>query len=77
MSLVEIKDSVAQLADREKGDLAAWLLDSLPPHSAEDASADSIAEASHRRDELDSGRVQPMRADEFWAAIERERASWK
>ncbi len=77
MSLLEIKESVAQLEDTEKGNLAAWLLDSLPPHGAEDASADSIAEASRRRDELDSGRVQTIRADEFWAAIERERASWK
>jgi hypothetical protein len=77
MSLLEIKESVAQLADTEKGDLAAWLLDSLPPHGTEDASADSLAEASRRRDELDSGRVQPLRTDEFWAAIERERASWK
>ena len=77
MSLAEIKESVAQLTDREKGDLAASILDCLPPHSTEDASADSIAEASRRRSELDSGRVQPMRADEFWAAIERERAAWK
>ena len=77
MSLMELKESAAQLAETEKGDLAAWLLDSLPPHGAGDASADSIAEASRRREELDSGRVQPMRADEFWAAIERERASWK
>lgn len=77
MSLLELKKSAAQLADTEKGALAAWLLDSLPPHGEEDALHDSIVEASRRRDELDSGRVQPMRADEFWAAIERERASWK
>jgi hypothetical protein len=77
VSLAEIKESLAQLPDREKGDLAVWLLDSLPPHGVEDASADSLAEASRRRDELESGRVKAIRADEFWAAIESERASWK
>jgi hypothetical protein len=77
MSLLEIQESVAQLPDEDRGRLAVWLLDSLPPHNTEDAAADSLADAVRRRDELDSGRVQPLRADEFWAAIERERASWK
>ena len=77
MSLLEIKESVAQLADEDRGRLAAWLLDSLPPHSAEDAAADSLADAVRRRDELDSGRVQATNADDFWAAIEREQATWK
>jgi len=77
MSLAELKESVAQLTDREKGDLAASILDCLPPHGTEDAADDSIAEAAHRRGELDSGRAQSVRADEFWAAIESERASWK
>ena len=48
-----------------------------PLDGAEDATADSLADAVRRRDELDSGRVQTISADEFWAAIERERASWK
>jgi hypothetical protein len=77
MSLLEIKESAARLADQEKGALAAWLLDSLPPHSGEDASADSLREAARRRDELNSSQVQPLGADEFWAAVERERSSWK
>jgi hypothetical protein len=77
MSLAEIKKSVAQLADAEKVALTAWLLDSLPPHNSEDASTDSLHEAAHRRDEMDSGKVRPLGAAEFWAAIERERASWK
>jgi hypothetical protein len=76
MSLLEIKQSVTQLPETEKGNLAAWLLDSLPPHSSEDAAVDSLHEAARRREELDSGRVRPVSADEFWAAIERERASW-
>jgi hypothetical protein len=62
---------------KTKGRLAGWQLDSLPPHGPEDAAADSLADAVRRRDELDSGRVQPVSADAFWAAIERERATWK
>lgn len=69
MSLLEIKESVAQLADRDKGSLAAWLLDSLPPHGTEDAAADSLADAVRRRDELDSGRAQAVSADEFWTRL--------
>jgi hypothetical protein len=77
MSLSQIKDAVAELPDKERGALAAWLLHSLPPNNGEDASADSIAEAVRRRGELDSGRVREVSADEFWASIERERSSWK
>ena len=77
MSLAEIKQSATRLEEREKGDLAAWLLDSLPPHSDDDAAADSLHEATRRREELDSGSAQAMSADEFWATIERERRSWK
>lgn len=77
MSLVEIKESATRLPDIEKGDLAVWLLDSLPPHGADDASTDSIKEASRRREELDSGKVQCVTSEEFWAEIDRESASWK
>jgi len=77
MSLLEIKESVAQLGDRDKGNLAAWLLDSLPPHGPEESAADSLADAVHRRNELDAGRAQVVSADDFWAAVERERAAWK
>ena len=77
MSLSELKQSMTQLPDVEKGNLAAWLLDALPPHSSEDASSESLDEAVRRREQLDSGQIKPLAADEFWAAIERERASWK
>ena len=77
MSLTEIKHAADELPDRERGSLAAWLLESHPPHNGEDASAAGIAEAVRRREELDSGRGQSVSADEFWAAIARERASWK
>jgi hypothetical protein len=77
MSLNQIKDAVAELPDKERGALAAWLLDSLPANNGEDALQESIAEAVRRRDELDSGRVREVSADEFWASVERERSSWK
>jgi hypothetical protein len=77
MSLNQIKDAVAELPDKERGALVAWLLDSLPPNNGEDASSESIAEAVRRRKELDSGRVQELSSDEFWASVERERSSWK
>lgn len=77
MSMTEIQAAVSGLPERERGSLAAWLLDSLPAHSGEDAAADSLAEAARRRDELDSGAVRPLTADEFWASIERERLTWR
>jgi hypothetical protein len=55
--------------------VAAWWLESLPPHSGEDAAADGIAEAARRREEVDSGRVKPISADEFWAAV--GNSGWK
>ncbi|HEY2082718.1 MAG TPA: addiction module protein [Verrucomicrobiae bacterium] len=70
MSLNQIKDAVADLPDKERGALAAWLLDSLPPNNGENASAEGIAEAVRRREELDSGRVQPVSADEFWSSVD-------
>jgi hypothetical protein len=77
MSLSEIKDALTELPDKDRGSLAAWLLESLPPHNDEDATAEGIAEAARRRDELDSGHTQPVSADEFWATVERERSAWK
>jgi hypothetical protein len=77
MSMAEIQSAVAELPPQERGALAAWLLDSLPPHGAEDAEADSLREAVRRRDELDSGAASPISSEEFWAAVERECAKWR
>lgn len=77
MSLADIQNAVSDLSEFERGTLAVWLLDSLPPHSDEDASGEGVDEAARRREELDSGRVQPLSSDEFWASIERLRATWK
>ena len=77
MSLNQIKDAVAELPEKTRGLLAAWLLDSLPPHATEDGSGAGIEEAARRRDELDAGKVQLVSADEFRAAVKQQRASWK
>ena len=77
MSIAEIQQAVSDLPEVERGTLAAWLLDSLPPHSHEDASAEGIREAARRREELNSRRVRALSSDEFWASIERLRATWR
>ena len=77
MIAAEIQRALAKLPLKERGTVAAWLLDSLPPHGSDDGLAEGIEEAARRRDEIDSGRVQPISADEFWAAIAGERPSWK
>jgi hypothetical protein len=77
MSMSDIQATLANWPEQERGKLAAWLMDSLPPHSGEDATDSSIAEAVRRRDELDGGQVKPLSADEFWTSIQRERATWK
>jgi len=77
MSLNQIKDAVAELPEKARRSLAAWLLDSLPPHAAEDDSAAGIEEAARRRDALEAGKAQLVSANEFWATVKQERASWK
>lgn len=77
MSFAEIQHAVSDLPEVERGTLAVWLLDSLPPHSQANADAEGIEEAVRRRGELDSGRVHPLSSDEFWASIERLRTSWR
>lgn len=73
----DIQATLTNWPEQERGILAAWLLDSLPPHGSEDASASSIEEAVRRRDELDLGVVRPLSGEEFWNGIERERAQWR
>jgi len=77
MSLNQIKDAVAELPEKARGSLAAWLLDSLPPHGTEDAVDEGVEEAARRRAEVDAGKTAMISADEFWAAVKRERSSWK
>ncbi len=76
MSLTELQTAVADLPEKERGSLAAWLLESLPPHTGKDGFAEAIEEAVRRRDELDSGRVPALSSDEFWAAVDEDRKAW-
>lgn len=77
MSLAEVQIAASDLPEKERGSLAAWLLESLPPHSGKDASAESIKEAARGREELDSGQVSALSSDEFWAAVDEDRKAWK
>ena len=69
MSIAEIQTAVSDLSELERGTLASWLLDSLPPHSHEDASAEGLEEATRRRESLEAGQERPLTSDEFWAAV--------
>jgi hypothetical protein len=75
MSIAEIQNTVSALPERDRGLLAMWLLDSLPPHNAEDATNDGVEEAARRRQELDSGQVRPLNSDEFWSSVAAARAA--
>jgi hypothetical protein len=77
MSLTELQMAVSDLPEKERGSLAAWLLESLPPHTGKDSSAETIEEAARRRDELDSGQAQALSSDEFWAAVNKDRKAWR
>jgi hypothetical protein len=77
MSVAEIQRALSDLSELERGTLAAWLLDSVPPHTSEDAGAEGVEEARRRSQELDSDAVHPLSSEEFWAAIGRVRATWK
>lgn len=77
MSVTEIKSAVATLPEHEQAELAAWLLDLLPAPSCGDEMDEGVQEATRRSEELDSGRVTPVPAEEFWAGVDRARAQWK
>jgi hypothetical protein len=68
MSVIEIRNAAAALAERERAELAAWLLDSLPPHAGEDD--EGLEETARRRDEFDSGKTLPLKAEKFWRAVD-------
>jgi hypothetical protein len=77
MSVADIKNAVAELPEQDRSELAAWLLDSLPAPAFGDEHDDGLQEAARRREELDSGCVAPLSAEEFWADVDRARAQWK
>lgn len=73
MSVIEIRNVIAELSEKDRADLAVWLLDSLTEHADDDALTDSIAEADRRRDQLNSGESSLLPEAEFWSRVERKR----
>jgi putative addiction module component (TIGR02574 family) len=74
MSLAEIQNAVKNLSPDERAGLVAWILESLPEHTEEDAINESIAEAERREEEMESGVTKPISDGEFWSALKRERS---
>ena len=77
MSVEDIKRAVVELPERDRAELAAWLLDLIPSEAFGEEDGEDIQEAARRREELDSGRVTPISAEEFWTALDRARSQWK
>jgi hypothetical protein len=74
MSLLEIQAAVQKLPEKERGQLAAWILETLPEHADEDAIVESIAEAERRETEMEQGITQPLTESEFWSSLKQERS---
>jgi hypothetical protein len=73
VSVIEIRNAVSALPEKDRAELAVWLLDSLTEHGDEDALADSIAEADRRRADLELGQSSLLSESEFWSRVERKR----
>jgi hypothetical protein len=71
MCVIEIRNVISALPEKDKAELAVWLLDSLTGHDDEDAVAESIAEADRRRQELESGRSTLLSESEFWSRVDK------
>jgi hypothetical protein len=77
MSLAEIQSAAGELSEHERGRLALWLLETLPPGHDGDSTADTIQEALRRDEELTFGKVKGLTAEEFWSAVAEQRQQWK
>lgn len=71
--LADIEAAALRLPDKERLLLADKLLGSLPPSASASEPADILAEARRRDAELDSGRIEPLTEDAFWAGARRAR----
>lgn len=77
MSIPEFQDGARKLSEKERAELAWWLLESLPPADQEDGLSDSLEEAERRRADPEGGRASLVRENEFWAAVRDEREKWR
>lgn len=69
VDLDELQEQAKQLDSRERARLAYFLLESLGPDDADQASE---AEISARWAEIERGEVQPVPADEVFAELRRK-----
>ncbi len=69
-SLQELKTAVSGLPAPDRAELAHFLLHTLEPPD-EGAGEEWAEVASDRMDEVRSGAVQPVPADEVWQSVKR------
>jgi putative addiction module component (TIGR02574 family) len=72
-TLQEIEAAILRLPESDRLQLADTLLGSLPLPPDAHESEEIIAEAIRRDAELESGRVQPLSEEQFWAGVRRPR----
>ncbi|MEY4814433.1 MAG: putative addiction module component [Verrucomicrobiota bacterium] len=72
-TLQEIEAAILRLPESDRLHLADTLLGSLPLPPAAHEPDEIIAEALRRDAELESGRVQPLSEEQFWAGVRRPR----
>ena len=71
--LAEIEAAALRLPDNERFHLADRLLESLPPPPRASDPDEILAETVRRDAELESGAVQPLSEEAFWAGVRRNR----
>lgn len=71
--LAEIEAAALRLPEQDRRHLAGKLLGSLPPPSSASRPEEILAEARRRDAEIESGQVQPLTEDAFWAGVRRTR----
>lgn len=72
-TLQEIEAAILRLPESDRLQLADTLLGSLPLPPAAHESEEIIVEAISRDAELESGRVQPLSEEQFWAGVRHPR----
>ncbi|MCW5549324.1 MAG: addiction module protein [Opitutaceae bacterium] len=71
--LAEIEAAALRLSDKERLQLTDKLLGSLAPSVAASEPDEIHAEALRRDTELESGQVEPLSEERFWAGAGRAR----
>lgn len=74
MKVAEIGEEAMKLDEEERAELASMILESLDGADPNDSDEDSLTEAIRRGEELRSGKVKGVAAEEFLAEFRAERA---